>query len=82
MGSPKLSLGLMLILCGIILQCEVEEIKGALACPLYCLDVKYMTCTSSGGERLPGRCNCCLAPKGCTLHLTDGTTRFCVRYFP
>ncbi|KAL4196815.1 hypothetical protein AMTRI_Chr04g248080 [Amborella trichopoda] len=26
-------------------------------CPLYCLDVGYMTCPSSGHQRLPGKCN-------------------------
>ncbi|KAL3735825.1 hypothetical protein ACJRO7_024883 [Eucalyptus globulus] len=47
------------------------------ACPLVCLDVDYMTCPSTGDEHLSPRCNCCLGPQGCTLHLTDGTSVFC-----
>ncbi|KAK8947724.1 hypothetical protein KSP40_PGU010363 [Platanthera guangdongensis] len=69
--------GLMLLLCGMILCNNMEEIKGARAGPQYCLLVDYMTCPSSGDERLPSECNCCLAPKGCTLHLHDGTKLSC-----
>ncbi|KAL1215256.1 hypothetical protein V5N11_017020 [Cardamine amara subsp. amara] len=47
------------------------------ACPLYCLQVEYMTCISSGDEKLPPRCNCCLAPKNCTLHLSASTSIHC-----
>ncbi|KAG8633423.1 hypothetical protein MANES_18G104000v8 [Manihot esculenta] len=46
-------------------------------CPLYCLDVDYMTCPSSGEEKLSPSCNCCLAPKNCTLHLSDGSSIYC-----
>ncbi|XP_043809024.1 proteinase inhibitor PSI-1.2 [Manihot esculenta] len=49
----------------------------AIACPLYCLDVDYMTCPSSGEEKLSPSCNCCLAPKNCTLHLSDGSSLYC-----
>ncbi|PIN00801.1 hypothetical protein CDL12_26699 [Handroanthus impetiginosus] len=45
------------------------------ACPLYCLDVVSMTC--NGTEVNFTRCNCCLAPKGCTLHLADGRSVYC-----
>ncbi|KAH0434835.1 proteinase inhibitor PSI-1.2 [Dendrobium catenatum] len=77
MGLPKPSLALMLLLCGMILLSDLQEIKGAVACPQYCLDVDYMTCASSGDEKLAARCNCCLAPKGCTLHLVDGQNVYC-----
>ncbi|RLN25090.1 uncharacterized protein C2845_PM07G04690 [Panicum miliaceum] len=39
--------------------------------PQYCLEMDYVTCPSSGAEKLPARCNCCLTPKGCTLHLSS-----------
>ncbi|CDP10662.1 unnamed protein product [Coffea canephora] len=64
-----------ILLCGMILlggaNVEVE------ACPQYCLDVEYMTCGNSGTKQYPSCINCCLAPKGCTLHLADGTTQYC-----
>ncbi|KAL4196819.1 hypothetical protein AMTRI_Chr04g248120 [Amborella trichopoda] len=63
------------IMAGTILQGTMPTQGGA--CPLYCLDVGYMTCPSSGLQRLPGKCNCCLAPKGCTLHLRDGSLLHC-----
>lgn len=62
---------------GIVLFSDLQDTKAAIACPLYCLDVDYMTCPSSGDEKLTPSCNCCLAPKGCTLHLTDGTQSYC-----
>ncbi|XP_017228338.1 proteinase inhibitor PSI-1.2 [Daucus carota subsp. sativus] len=49
----------------------------AKACYLYCLQVDYMTCPSSGEEKLEPKCNCCLAPKGCTLHLSGGSSMLC-----
>ncbi|KZV40885.1 hypothetical protein F511_05130 [Dorcoceras hygrometricum] len=52
-----------------------ESVVRVMACPLYCLDVEYMTC--NGTKVTPGRCNCCLAPKGCILHLSDGTSVNC-----
>ncbi|KAJ0232010.1 hypothetical protein HA466_0294840 [Hirschfeldia incana] len=55
----------------------VTTIKTVFACPLYCLQVQYMTCPSSGDEKLPPRCNCCLAPKNCTLHLSGSTSINC-----
>uniref|UniRef100_A0A1J3ILC6 Uncharacterized protein n=3 Tax=Noccaea caerulescens TaxID=107243 RepID=A0A1J3ILC6_NOCCA len=55
----------------------VTTTKTAIACPLYCLQVEYMTCLSSGDDKLPPRCNCCLAPKNCTLHLSDSTSIHC-----
>ncbi|CAO2203031.1 unnamed protein product [Urochloa humidicola] len=64
-------------LIGLMLLGLGQERMEATACPLYCLDVAYVTCPSSGAEKLPARCNCCLTPKGCTLHLSDGTQMAC-----
>ncbi|KAJ4842058.1 hypothetical protein Tsubulata_037974 [Turnera subulata] len=36
-----------------------------------------MTCQSSGDKKLDPHCNCCLAPKNCTLHLSGGTSVKC-----
>ncbi|KAF8025554.1 hypothetical protein BT93_F2405 [Corymbia citriodora subsp. variegata] len=69
----------LLLLCGTLLL-EMNPgmmLMSADACPLYCLDVDYMTCPSTGDEHLSPQCNCCLAPEGCTLHLTDGTSVYC-----
>ncbi|GLT24980.1 hypothetical protein SLA2020_001390 [Shorea laevis] len=49
----------------------------AKVCPLYCLQAQYMTCESSGEEKLKPACNCCLAPKNCTIYLADGTSKYC-----
>ncbi|XP_022719793.1 uncharacterized protein LOC111277662 isoform X2 [Durio zibethinus] len=49
----------------------------AKVCPFYCLDVVYMTCKASSDEKLKAECNCCLAPKDCTLHLSDGSSVDC-----
>ncbi|XP_024026650.1 uncharacterized protein LOC21408157 isoform X1 [Morus notabilis] len=55
---------------------SANYVKAQKICPQYCLDVEYMTCGSSC-ERLEPKCNCCLAPEGCTLHLADGTSEYC-----
>lgn len=61
---------------GVVLMGQ-QGIVGAVACPQFCLDVDYVTCPSSGSEKLPASCNCCMTPKGCTLHLSDGTQQTC-----
>ncbi|KAI6688928.1 hypothetical protein NL676_025756 [Syzygium grande] len=69
----------LLLLCGAVLL-EMNPrmtVISAVACPQYCLDVDYMTRPSTGDEKLSPKCNCCLAPKGCTLHLADGTSVSC-----
>ncbi|XP_030460604.1 proteinase inhibitor PSI-1.2 [Syzygium oleosum] len=69
----------LLLLCGALLL-EMNPgmtVISAVACPQYCLDVDYMTCPSTGDEKLSPKCNCCLALKGCTLHLADGTSVSC-----
>ncbi|KAE8056140.1 hypothetical protein FH972_012934 [Carpinus fangiana] len=69
---------LLLIYGAILLGIIPEKTRSVVkACPLYCLDVEYMTCQSSGEEKLNPRCNCCLAPKNCTLHLADGSSVHC-----
>lgn len=66
-----------LLLIGVVLLGQ-QGIDGAVAaCPQFCLDVDYVTCPSSGSEKLPASCNCCMTPKGCTLHLSDGTQQTC-----
>ncbi|GMY29442.1 proteinase inhibitor PSI-1.2 [Fagus crenata] len=70
---------LLLVLYGAILLGMNPEEMSAKACPLYCLDVEYMTCQSSGEKKLNPKCNCCLAPKNCTLHLVDGNSVYCNR---
>ncbi|KAK9286970.1 hypothetical protein L1049_015378 [Liquidambar formosana] len=69
----------LLIVYGMALLGETHKSYGdvAKACPLVCLDVEYMTCNSSGAEKLTGGCNCCLAPKPCTLHLVGGSEVQC-----
>ncbi|KAG2691265.1 hypothetical protein I3843_08G002000 [Carya illinoinensis] len=74
---------LLLVYGAILLGSINPQIKNFMimsvkACPLYCLDVEYMTCPSSGEKiKLNPSCNCCLAPKNCTLHLADGTSVYC-----
>ncbi|KAJ0985239.1 hypothetical protein J5N97_003595 [Dioscorea zingiberensis] len=78
MTSIKLFTTLLLILSGMTMFQENKSgCMGVIACPQYCLDVAYMTCTSSANQHLPGKCNCCLAPKGCILHLNDGSQVNC-----
>ncbi|WCJ44243.1 serine-type endopeptidase inhibitors [Euphorbia peplus] len=58
----------------LLLPLYAVGIMRAKACPLYCLEVEYMTCESSGDKKFRPSCiNCCLAPKDCTLHLPDGS---------
>ncbi|KAL9260083.1 hypothetical protein AKJ16_DCAP24602 [Drosera capensis] len=71
----------VLLVCGIILMGPTMDMScGAAACPLYCLDVDYATCSSSGDEQRSASCNCCLSGltgSGCVLHLTGGGTITC-----
>ncbi|KAL9271793.1 hypothetical protein AKJ16_DCAP12057 [Drosera capensis] len=66
---------------GIILMGPTMDMScGAAACPLYCLEVDYATCSSSGDEQRSASCNCCLSGltgSGCVLHLTGGGTITC-----
>ncbi|CAL4957485.1 unnamed protein product [Urochloa decumbens] len=77
MAASRIYTTCALLLIGLMLLGHGQGRMEAAACPLYCLDVDYVTCPSSGAEKLPARCNCCLTPKGCTLHLSDGTQMAC-----
>ncbi|KAK9095877.1 hypothetical protein Sjap_021374 [Stephania japonica] len=78
MAPHKLSALLLFVLGVSMLAVNYQGSRVAVqACPQFCLDVSYMTCPSSGAKHLPPRCNCCMAPKGCTLHLSDGTSLPC-----
>ncbi|CAI9786692.1 unnamed protein product [Fraxinus pennsylvanica] len=61
------------LLCGMFLS-GVPMFPAIGACPQYCYDVESMTC--NGTDNQP-RCNCCLAGKGCTLHLANGVSIYC-----
>ncbi|PIN00800.1 hypothetical protein CDL12_26698 [Handroanthus impetiginosus] len=65
---------LTILIYGILLV-GINIVSSVKACPLYCLDVVSMTC--NGTEVNFTSCNCCLAPKGCTLHLADGGSVYC-----
>jgi len=46
----------------------------AIVCPNVCMDYAgYMTCPSSGIKQLNPPCNCCYAPKGCTIYHASRT---------
>ncbi|CAL4977153.1 unnamed protein product [Urochloa decumbens] len=66
----------LLLICVVLLG-QKQIGTQAVVCPLYCLQVDYVTCPSSGSQKLPARCNCCMAPKGCTLHLSNGRQQAC-----
>ncbi|CAI0396581.1 unnamed protein product [Linum tenue] len=80
----------LLIFCiGFFLAMEGgEAARAARICPMYCLDVAYMTCNNSSSsssnnstdEHLRPACNCCLAPKNCTLHLANGSSMNCLHH--
>ncbi|KQK03589.1 proteinase inhibitor PSI-1.2 [Brachypodium distachyon] len=78
MAASRFHIACALLLFGaVLLGQDGKAGMEAVACPQYCLEVEYTTCPSSGSEKLPARCNCCMAPKGCTLHLSDGTKQTC-----
>ncbi|WOL17572.1 hypothetical protein Cni_G26365 [Canna indica] len=74
MASSKLPLAIVLLLSSaVILQCAEGKV-----CPFLCVQAEYMTCKSSGDEKLQPVCNCCLAPQGgCTIYLTNGSKLEC-----
>ncbi|XP_011003988.1 PREDICTED: proteinase inhibitor type-2 CEVI57 isoform X2 [Populus euphratica] len=76
MGGTRLAAAAVVLLVLVLLGAGGGNLI-AKACPLYCLDVDYMTCESSGDKKLNSACNCCLAPENCTLHLADGRTVQC-----
>ncbi|MED6106847.1 hypothetical protein PIB30_008233 [Stylosanthes scabra] len=73
MGFNKVGvMFLVIVICGaIILEGGVRRVEG---CQQVCYEAAYMTCPSSSGEEhLSPSCNCCLAPRGCTLYNSDGS---------
>ncbi|KAK9758166.1 hypothetical protein RND81_01G212000 [Saponaria officinalis] len=79
MASKKLGL-IVLLAFGIILMNKIEIMEAQeedKVCPLICYEAKYMTCLKMGDKHLEPVCNCCLAPKGCTLHLQNGQNLYC-----
>ncbi|KAF9661594.1 hypothetical protein SADUNF_Sadunf19G0085000 [Salix dunnii] len=76
-GARPAANAMVLLLLGVVLLGAFGGDLIAKACPQYCLDVDYMTCKSSGDKKLDSACNCCLAPKNCTLHLADGSLVQC-----
>ncbi|GLU06735.1 hypothetical protein SLE2022_237350 [Rubroshorea leprosula] len=72
--TKEVSILLLLILYAAI--CTPENAQAKL-CPSICLDAQYMTCESSGEEKLKPVCSCCLAPQNCTLYFADGTSENC-----
>ncbi|XP_059630327.1 uncharacterized protein LOC132273382 [Cornus florida] len=71
------NMALLLVLFGVVLLGNNMAHGIVRPCPLICLGADYMTCTSSGAEKLSPSCNCCMAPKDCTLHFADGTSDYC-----
>ncbi|GMH24312.1 hypothetical protein Nepgr_026155 [Nepenthes gracilis] len=72
----KLNLMALLLVYSMILLAQTDETWGARACsPVCSSDVSYMTCPSSGDEKLPASCNCCQsgATTGCILYSSNGT---------
>ncbi|KAI3464348.1 hypothetical protein Pfo_021011 [Paulownia fortunei] len=66
---------LAILMCGMFLL-GINLVSVSIeACPLICYDVVSMTC--NGTTVNPTRCNCCGAPKGCTLHLANGASVYC-----
>ncbi|OAY75919.1 hypothetical protein ACMD2_12495 [Ananas comosus] len=62
----------------VLLGWELQSAAAQAPCNLICFDnVLYVTCTSSGGKKLPPMCSCCYLPDDCTLHLSDGTSINC-----
>ncbi|KAM3711602.1 hypothetical protein ACB098_01G122100 [Castanea mollissima] len=74
MAGNKVGVIYLLLLSSAILLVFNPEIASAKVSPQYCTqDAGYMTCPSSGNKQLNPPCNCCLAPKGCTVYHANGT---------
>ncbi|XP_042385856.1 uncharacterized protein LOC121977339 [Zingiber officinale] len=73
MANAKYSaLAVVLLLTGSVVF-GLVKLADAKICPEFCLQAEYMTCNSTGGERLKAACNCCFAPqRGCSIHLLNG----------
>ncbi|KAH6765125.1 serine-type endopeptidase inhibitor [Perilla frutescens var. frutescens] len=65
-----------LLIAMVLVVSNVECARPKL-CLLYCLvnPGNYMTCPSSGDEKLRPACNCCLAQSdGCNIYSANGTS--------
>ncbi|EPS62184.1 hypothetical protein M569_12608 [Genlisea aurea] len=51
----------------------IAAVEGSKACYLICFDAAYMTCPSTGLQKLAPACNCCLAGSGCKIYAADGS---------
>jgi hypothetical protein len=61
----------------ILLSVNSATVRARIACPSYaCIanEGGYMTCLSSGTQKLNSPCNCCYAPKGCTIYYASGAS--------
>ncbi|CAL5387744.1 unnamed protein product [Camellia sinensis] len=77
MAANRVGVLFVFIVCGVFLLGAKPELASAKVCPLNCEAADYMTCDSTGEERLSPPCNCCLAGKGCTIYYPDGTSAIC-----
>lgn len=59
---------------GLVLMAGAENMNARKICPQICYDdLEYMTCPSTGYQKLTPSCSCCMAPSpGCTLYFTNG----------
>jgi hypothetical protein len=61
----------------ILLSINPTTVSARTICPLYpCMASTsgYMICPSSASTQLNPPCNCCYAPKGCTIYYASGTS--------
>ncbi|XP_021767003.1 proteinase inhibitor PSI-1.2-like [Chenopodium quinoa] len=82
METKNTKVSTLLLVFGLILMLGVGNLKKVDAqsddddkiCPQFCYDnLDYMTCPSTGDQKLTPSCNCCLAPTdGCILHFNNG----------
>ncbi|XP_006650546.1 proteinase inhibitor PSI-1.2 [Oryza brachyantha] len=82
MASIKPALPMALLLCGLVLIGSLQSTEaqgGGKICPQFCYDgIEYMTCPSTGSQRLKPVCNCCLADEnGCAIYLNNGQVVNC-----
>ncbi|KAG5601429.1 hypothetical protein H5410_032799 [Solanum commersonii] len=76
MAFCKVGILSLLLLSGIfLLGIEVEYGNAQKMCIQVCdSEVAYMTCPSSGDEKITEECvNCCTANEGCKLYRADGS---------
>ncbi|KAK9758167.1 hypothetical protein RND81_01G212100 [Saponaria officinalis] len=80
METLKTKVSVILLIFVVILTLRGSHVKevNAKICPQICFDAyAYMTCPTSGNERLNPPCNCCMAPFGCTIYYSNGSPVSC-----